>query len=377
MKLASLITLLFLSGILNHWVQAQTIINDKEICLKINAGLDKVYNLKFDEAEAIFKQVKDKYPSHPAYYFLKANTEYWRIMAENSFKERSNNYYEKLKEALHYSQKLYNTNKKDPEAIFFQLATHSALSYYHNLNEDYFKTMNEARKAYAYMKEGFGLKEQFAEFYFTTGLYNYYVVRYPESRPAVKPFMVFFTSGDIEKGLQQLLHASKEGIFTRIEALQYLTGMNLKYENKPEVALMYGQKLVDQYPDNPFFVTRYTEALVMSGHYEKAEKNSFQLRKLENKYFDMAGCIFLGMIHEKHHKNMSKAESYYLQALKVSKQVNNPTTDYKSFAYAGLGRVYHNTGNKSKAIDYYKKALNSAQYLSIKQEAEEYLKQHD
>ncbi|MEZ0611599.1 hypothetical protein ACAW74_24015 [Fibrella sp. WM1] len=41
------------------------------------------------------------------------------------------------------------------------------------------KAVGESRKAYVYMKDGFQLMDKNVEFYFSTGLYNYYVERYP------------------------------------------------------------------------------------------------------------------------------------------------------------------------------------------------------
>lgn len=347
---------------------------DKSISSTIREGMDQMYNLKFDEADRIFLKVKEKYPDHPAYYFLSATCDYWRIMYNNSFKEQSEHYYNKLKTTLSYSEKYYNKDKKNPEAIFFQLSSYSALAYYHNLNEDYFKTMNESRRAYAYMKEGFDKKEEFPEFNFTTGLYNYYVVRYPESRPLVKPFMMFFSSGNVEEGLNQLKTASTHGIFTKVEAMNYLMNVNLKYEDKPLEALKYSTILKDKYPDNIFFLTRHAEALTLSGKYQEAEPICKTLRKTGNSYFDMAGCVFLGIIQEKHYKNLEKAKSYYLNAVKLSESVSNPSTDYISFAYAGLGRVYHTNGDKEKALEYFKKASKVTQYIALKKEIDEYLK---
>lgn len=356
---------------------AQKILNDKVMAEKINSGLDLMYNFKFDEADKFFLEVKKKYPEHPAYYFLSASNEYWRIMANNSFKERSAIYNEKLKQASLYSQKLYIKNKKDPEAIFFQLATHSAIAYYHNIKEDYFKTMAEAKETYAYMKEGFELTDQYPEFNFTTGLYNYYSVRYPETRPIVKPFMLFFTEGSIQKGLNQLEYASLNGVFTKTEALNFLVNVYLKYENKPGTALKFSNKLIEKYPENVSFQARHAEALVLSGHYKEAESYARELRKTENAYFDMAGCIFWGMIHEKGNKNLEKAKAYYLHAIKLSEKVSNPSTDYISFAYLGMGRIYNTTGNKPKALEYYKKAAKNAQYIAVKKEADDFLKKYD
>ena len=68
------------------------------------------------------------------------------------------------------------------------------------------------------MKTGFDLMHKNPEFYYTTGLYNYYREQYPESHPGYKTVVWVLAGGDKEKGLQLLHKASKEALFTKTEA---------------------------------------------------------------------------------------------------------------------------------------------------------------
>jgi len=55
------------------------------------------------------------------------------------------------------------------------------------------KVVPDLRTMYKRTKEGFELKDRFVEFYFSTGLYNYYIEAYPEAEKLL-----------IEKGIQLL-----------------------------------------------------------------------------------------------------------------------------------------------------------------------------
>ena len=96
---------------------------------------------------------------------------------------------------------------------------------------------------YSFMKKGFDLTEEYREFNFPVGMYNYYREKYPELHPVYKPFMFFFRNGDVSKGLRQLERSVKENVFTKPEAGMFLVHIYLYYENNPAAALKIIQQV--------------------------------------------------------------------------------------------------------------------------------------
>jgi tetratricopeptide (TPR) repeat protein len=283
-------------------------------------------------------------------------------------------YQQYLRESLEMNKATFGDNTSHPEGIFFALSAHSYLSLVASEEKDYMKALSEAKKSYAFMKKGFDLMNKFPEFYFSTGLYNYYVVQYPENHPAVKPFMFFFTSGNKQLGIQQMEKSILQGTFTRTEACYWLAHIYIKHENRPQKALHYTQQLINKYPANIHYVMRHTEMLVANGKYEQAQPYIQKLLAHQNKMFHGAAYIFQGMIQEKEVKNHALARLNYQRAFNLSVADMRYTKDLYAQAYAGLARIADNEGNKLAARDLYKKTLELAEYNSTLREAKHYLK---
>lgn len=347
------------------------ILNDTPTQQLILASLDKVYNYEFREAAELAQRVKAKYPTHPVNSLLLATQLYWQYLPLGNNPKAKQQYVATLNQCLKQGESL--KGKHDLEANFFLLAAHSYLAMQESDEGNFMKALGEAKRAYSYMKKGFELTDKNPEFYFSTGLYNYYVEEYPEDHPIVKPFMLFFQDGNRTKGLQQLELGYRKAIFTRTESAYYLVYIYLKPENRPDKALTYTNLLHNQYPNNPLYLTRHAEALVLAGKYAEAQPHAQELIKMSGIIFPVAGRIFEGIVQEKYHKNDKQAAAQYQAALKLPFD-ERFTEDYHAMAYCGLARIAHRANNKAQAREYYKKALDIAEYKSTIAEAKAYLK---
>ncbi|MBX9850178.1 MAG: tetratricopeptide repeat protein [Cytophagaceae bacterium] len=366
--------LLFLLPLISHG--QKSMLNDTEIHKTIKKGLDKTYNFEFESAKTVYAEVKARYPDHPAYDFLMASQLYWEMYYYDSHKEQSANYFSHLQQSLSKASKYLEKNPKDIEGIFFSMAVESSFALYFAERREYMKCLGHAKRAYAAMKEGFTLKEKYVDFYFSTGLYDYFVVQYPETNPVYKPFMVFFAKGNKQRGITELEHAAIHGVFSPTESLHYLANIYLKYENNYQKALTYSQQLATKYPDNYYFIVRHIEGLIGTGQYKEAEQYTYKLYKTGKESFVTRAFIFYGMLYEKHYKNPAEALRYYEAGVRHANQLTQPVYDYLSFAYAGIARIYDSQGNIKLAVEYYKKAAEIAQYTSIKKESKAYLDKH-
>lgn len=354
----------------------KSMMNDKAMHEIILKGLDKTYNFEFDEAEKFYNQVKTAYPDHPAYNFLLASQLYWKMLYYDNYQEKASEYFGYLKESLAQAAKFLQKNSKDPEGIFFSMAAESSIALYYAERDDDMKSLTHAKKAYVFMKEGFDLKDKYSDFYFSTGLYDYFVVKYPEVHPFYKPFMGFFAKGNKQRGIEELIHATSNGVFSRSESIHYLTNIFLKYEDIPEKAVTYSEQLVKKYPNNYYFISRHTEGLIRTQKYKQAEVYAYQLFKTGKNPFIMRSYVFYGMLNESHFKKPDEAIRYYNSALTLASKLTQPLGDYVSFCYAGLGRVYAGKGEKEKAREYYKKARQMGEYAWVRKESDEFLKKN-
>ncbi|RRB02260.1 tetratricopeptide repeat protein [Larkinella rosea] len=334
---------------------------------------DKIYNYEFDEADDYIRQVKAKYPQHPVVPLLKAVEMYWQYLPIKDNKSATAQYTNYLNQSVALSKKMLDRNEEDPEGAFFSLASHGYLAMKYHYDNEMMKAVGEAQKAYSYLKKGFKLMEKNPEFYFSTGLYNYYIERYPMDHPVSKPLLLFFQSGDMALGMKQMETAIRRGVFTRTETALYLGQIYMQHESQSARAAACLKPLADKYPQNPIFTLRCAEALAQSGRYREVQPYLERLRTLPQKFLAMPIKVLDGIIEEKLNGNPKLAVESYQAALKLP--VDDVfTKEFAAHAYSGLARISAQTGDRNRAKSMYKKVLSLAEYKSSIQEAKNYLK---
>ena len=337
----------------------------------VEKALDHIYNYEFAEAAPYIRQIQTKYPQSPIVPVLRALTLQWQYLPISDSRAVTNQYVQQVDLAIKGVEQLINKNENDPEAIFLGLTAHGYMAMKHNMDDESMKAVGESRKAYVYMKDGFKLMDKNIEFYFSTGLYNYYVERYPIDHPVVKPFMLFFKSGNIALGLKQMDVSAKRAIFTRPEANFYLAHIYVKHETNFPKAVEHLDFLVDRYPRNPIFQLRYVEALLLASRYPEAQKALAKLKGMQHRLVPAAISTFEGLLAEKAEKNDAEATKFYLAALKQPVDIAY-TKEEHSLAYAGLARIAARANNRAQAGAYYKKALDGSEYKFLIREAKAY-----
>jgi len=368
-------TLVIICALANaSWAQRSLAIDDPEVERLIKENITHLYNTEVAESQRLNRQIRQLLPNHPVNPLLEALT----IRAAHHPLEPESPEMVQLKSYLYQTveraEDLLDQYEEDPEANFFAMVGYGLLSLYENESGNYMKAVGRAKEAYSYLKSGMDMKDEFVEFYFSTGLYNYYREKYPEMHPVYKPFVWFFRSGDLQLGLQQLDKAFRASIFMRPEAASFLTHIYLHYENEPQKALPYAQVMVRDYPQNLSFIVGFLEASLAAGSYERLEKYVQQLLANPNKYFQLTGHLFEGMLLEKKHEAWQKAEQAYTKALAASTGLSSDEAlNYRSYAFAGMARVAAHEYKHEAAEQLYKKALAEARYPVIKQEAQAFL----
>jgi tetratricopeptide (TPR) repeat protein len=333
----------------------------------LKQGANKMYNYDFDGADMLFNQAEKLLPKHPAPMLLKAVNLYWRYLPLEEGNVNIPQMVKCLNATITLAQAIQEDKEDDPEAIFFELTARSLLMQHYSKNGQHMKALGEAKTLYSLVKDGFTLKEKYNEFYFTTGIYNYYREAYPEAKPVYKPFVWVFQSGNKALGLQQLVHSTKNTVIAQTQAYAFLTHIYLTYENNLNKAVNYAKDLVNIYPNNRFFVCKYIETLLLSKQYDTAEP---YLRKMQQetsaeKFTPIINTVFLGVLEEKKYKNYPLASQYYLKAIENASKFGEIGKQYKAYAYLGLSRIAALQNQGQVARTYRKQAEAIAEYPYI------------
>lgn len=342
----------------------------------LRQAIDRIYNFQFAEADPLIGTIRSRYPQHPVSPMLVALKLYWQGMPLRKDKPEYAEYLRYVHLTLRQADAMLDKDASDPEGTFFALAAHSYLALLAAEEGQTMQAFGEARKAYGYLRTGMKLTGAHPDFYLSTGLYNYYVVQYPQTHPAVKPLMVFFADGDKKTGLGQLETGAARGIFTRTEALYYLVHIYAKYEMQWARALACSGRLHAQYPANLLYLMRHAEMLVFNGRYDEAAPLAAQLAAQPDKVFQATAAVLRGLISEKGQQDPAEARKQYAAALRLRAYDRRYTQDYYGMAYAGMARLALREGKREEARHFYRKTLELAEYASTRQEARKYLK-HD
>ena len=338
----------------------------------VKKGANHIYNSNQDSAYYYAREVENLLPGHPVVPLMRGLAILWAnipTISAELFTEMENN----LDSAIVLAR-VQDPDLEDPEMVFFAMSAHGLLAEYYADQDFTMKAVGEANRAYGLLKKGFDMVEEYPEFLFTTGLYNYFIERYPEKHPIYKPLIWFFRSGDKALGLQQLEAASETSILTDVEAHVYLSYIYLRYEYKPELAQRHLSFLCRKYPQNFYAKAKYIESLANPEDFKKAPLFMiYSMIRHENPYYRLAGYVFLGYYEEVKIKNSEKAEFAYRKGLELGEQIPDHGEFFKSFGYLGLGRLLVDSNENEEAKKKLNLALKYAETEQVTLEAKQLL----
>lgn len=352
----------FLAFIFHPGKGQNRLLDNPEILDEIRTCISNTYNFRFDKAKNSLQKVREYTPNHPATGFLEAFIIYWEYYPLIPGHEKEEEFLAIMENCIKSSEKWVITEEGELEAIFFDLFSRAFYVMYWADNGKPGKVFPHLNILYKHTMEGFELKEEFNEFYFTTGLYNYYVEAYPEKHPAYKPVVMLFREGNKPAGLRQMEYCSENSIFLRVEATFFLSLLHLNYEENLDRASEYAAKLYREFPDNTFYVGKYLEILLYNQKYFFAPIILEKLQNWEDPFSRMQYYLYKGYYLEKAKKDYSGARKSYLRALELSEQFKEFTDSYNAIAYMGLGRLHQRKGESSKANRYFRQAKNASSY---------------
>lgn len=345
------------------FVNAQPKLLENEFFItEIKKGLSNVYNYNFTESRKTLSLIKDIAKGHPALPFFEAFIIYWEnypLTPENPDAEQ---FLSLLEESNSLSTNILLKDPANIEAIFFDLFSRAFYMMFWADNGKPFKVIPYLSPAYKQLIAGFSLKEELNEFYFPTGLYNYYIIAYPEKHPAYKPLAMLFRKGNKEYGLDLLQYCAENSVFLRTEARFFLSVIFLNYENNYKEASGQASFLYKEFPKNSFYTAHYARILLLNEKFTMADILITHLENEENDYSIMSGNILRAIYLEKYKKDYEAAYSKFQKGFEMSQHYEGPPKEYHAMALMGMGRYHQRQANFSTANRYFKTAKSFCSY---------------
>lgn len=326
--------------------------------------LDATYGMDFEKARKGISEIKAYSPDHPVISFMEAMVIYWENFPLYLDHPKSEEFIILMEDCINNSER-WEEETNGMEATFFDLFGRAFLIMFWADNGKSSKVFPHINTLYRNTVKGFDLKDQFNEFYFTTGLYNYYIEAYPEKYPVYRPFVIFFKHGDEELGLEQLKYCAESATFLRVEAKLFLSLLYLNYESNIDSAVTFAAQLYNEFPANPYYASRYLQILFLNKKYFFVPIVLKHLKEDTSDFAAMQYDLFMATYLEKNDKKYDEAILLFEKAASSSMVFGPLTNQYTAMAYMGLGRIQRIKGNESQAKKYFKEAKEFTSYENI------------
>ena len=163
-------------------VHSNDLLRDTTTMEQIRLGIDRIYNYEFDQAEYALNLLENNYPEHPVTSFYEGLIYYWKYYPLIPGQPGASEFEQAMQISWERAGRL-KKNHQDIEGVFFELMSRAFIVMYYADNGRSSKAISHLGKIYRDILEGFDMQDEFKEFYFISGLYNYYREAYPEAYP--------------------------------------------------------------------------------------------------------------------------------------------------------------------------------------------------
>ena len=357
---------------------ASSILSDPYVQTEGRRGVELLYNMKFEQANAIFSEVSRRYPGHPIAPFLKGLNIWWNhIMLNLPDPSHDDAFFAAMDEVIARCETLLDENPDHLDALFLRGAALGFRARLHSNRESWMKAVMDGRRAIGDVREVGQLAPQNPDYVFGKGMYDYYAAIIPENYSFAKAVMFFLPDGNRERGLEQLRRAAQNGAFIQTEANYFLLQIHYLYEKDFAKSRQYVTWLRKQHPDNPYFHSYEGRVYARWGRWRKA-KPIFETilthyqegRTGYNQSFAEQALYYLA--------RAQMAEDAYQAALQSLVKLDALTAQEETSAYRIFGRlrqgmVYDAMGKRAAAERRYREVLAMDDPGGAHERAEQYL----
>lgn len=340
-------------------------LNRPDLLSRVDSCLRYTYNFSFSKAKEFQQGLQRETPEHPAPYFLDALIIYWENFPLTPEDKYSEDFEALITKSVKIAESYLSSNKTHLEGVFFDLFGRAFKAMYYADNGRPAKVIPDLRTMYRHTKEGFELKDQFSEFYFSTGLYNYYIEAYPEAHPVYKPILSFMEEGNKKLGLFQLNYAINNTVFLKVESMLFMSIIQLKYEKDLNTALLYAERLHHEYPQNIYYHGHLVTILLHQHRYHRVRNEIRSLSDHNDRYSSLIRVLAEAFLAEKEIGDYHMAEKGYMETVKIADSFGPFANTFKAIGYMGLSRVNKQRELYSEARKFERKASNLTVYRFI------------
>jgi tetratricopeptide (TPR) repeat protein len=351
-------------------------------------GVEKLYNLYFDEAETDFKNLTKEYPDDPLYWNSLAST-FWLKMLYSQQKLNIESF--SLKDtfgtseskddvaaaeekrlldtidiAIDRAEKLLKKNPKDTHALYAEGASYASLATFNaTVKRSYFTARGQAAKARDYHKKVLSIDPSYHDAEMSIGAYNYVMGILPYG------FRMFLglvgISGDgKDLGIKQIEDTARMGNQGATDAKMLLL-IVYNREGRHDDALKMVDELHAKYPRNFLFEMSRAQILRKMGKFDRANETYLSILRKVNSKTDGYERLRVAKVYYDLGKSQTEQGNFdavFASFSRIVDPASDATPNERADAHVWMGMILDSQKKRAEALEHY----NAVMALNCNQE---------
>jgi tetratricopeptide (TPR) repeat protein len=341
------------------------------------AGIDGIYNMRFDEAEAAARKAIELNPEHPNAYMGLAGILWTKYVYGTDQTDQSliKPFDEAIEKTIAVSKAWLKKHPKEPMGLMTLGAAYGVSSRLMVIRHQWLSAYWTGRKAVNITKDAVKANPELWDAYLGLGMYDYYTDVYPRFIGVLAKIVL---RGNRLRGIETLKMVAEKGHYSKNNAMILLVEIYTEDQwgaKDPEKALEIIKVLRAKYPNSAMMHSAYFVCLYQGGRYEEAAKSAedYVARAKAGKYNAIElgkGYVALGTAlwalkqHDAAREAFAKAQEVQYQG-KMSR--------WAVWAHIREGNLQDALGKREEAVKHYKIAVGQPDLWGFKAQAKNWI----
>ncbi len=324
----------------------------------IKQGVEKGFNLEEKEAVILLNKALEMDRENPAPYAYLAFAHLYFFELGFDEKERRLNQETMVayvNQAMAKAEKRLGKDPRDAEAVWAMALAKLTMTRFYMSQRRHIALAQEARNIWDYLERVRELDPENHDVFFAMGILHYHI----DHLPGLTRFLssLWITSGDREKGLQELKLAAQKGYLFRELAQAELASVYVNFERRPDLALPLAQGNFPRNYNLLFLLAnihsdlgRFPEAMAIVREIEVGIQSSTPPFRPElwSRYYLAMGKILFDQ------EDYGRASPFFQ---KVTQNTARYNARNRAWALVRLGMIHDIRKEREEAEKYYQAAL--------------------
>ncbi|MBI3564440.1 MAG: hypothetical protein HY079_04500 [Elusimicrobia bacterium] len=324
----------------------------------IMEGIDSIYRMDFDAADAAAAKAIALNPAYPHPYLGQAATDFirWAYGPKQSDDSLVKSFEAKVGRAIVVAEAWLKAHPNDPDALLvlgsgYGISARLALE-----RREYLKGWRHGSRAMSYVRASLKYDPDIYDSYLGLGMFDYYVDTIPRFAGWLAKVML---GGNRARGLQELRLAAEKGHYARTAAQLILVEIDTQDQfgaRDPKDAVRLMNDIRSRYPDSSMLHSAHAVSLYEAGDYEEGLRQSeeYLARVSSGRYlaanYDMAHALVGTNLWALGRKDEALAH-FHLGGVPHS-----PETRWTVWNRVRAAQLLDNLGRRPEAVALYKSA---------------------